>query len=250
MSITIKKESHIEKMRIAGRITGETLNLIEKSIRPGITTKELDRIAEEYIRSCGAVPSFKGLYGYPASICASVNEQVVHGIPSGNTVLREGDIISIDTGAYIDGFHGDAARTFGVGQISEQRQRLIDITKESFFEGVKLVKVGNDLNKVSAAIQDYVESNGYGVVRDYVGHGIGRDMHEDPEIPNYRTGRPGPKLVKGMTFAIEPMVTVGTYKVHTLPNRWTVVTNDGSDSAHYENTVLVTDNEPELLTLV
>lgn len=184
MSITIKKESHIEKMRIAGRITGETLNLIEKSIRPGITTKELDRIAEEYIRSCGAVPSFKGLYGYPASICASVNEQVVHGIPSGNTVLKEGDIISIDTGAYIDGFHGDAARTFGVGQISEQRQRLIDITKESFFEGVKLVKVGNYLNKVSAAIQDYVESNGYGVVRDYVGHGIGRDMHEDPEIPN------------------------------------------------------------------
>lgn len=189
MSITIKKESHIEKMRIAGRITGETLNLIEKSIRPGITTKELDRIAEEYIRSCGAVPSFKGLYGYPASICASVNEQVVHGIPSGNTVLKEGDIISIDTGAYIDGFHGDAARTFGVGQISEQRQRLIDITKESFFEGVKLVKVGNYLNKVSAAIQDYVESNGYGVVRDYVGHGIGRDMHEDPEIPNYRTER-------------------------------------------------------------
>ena len=223
MSITIKKESHIEKMRIAGRITGETLNLIEKSIRPGITTKELDRIAEEYIRSCGAVPSFKGLYGYPASICASVNEQVVHGIPSGNTVLKEGDIISIDTGAYIDGFHGDAARTFGVGQISEQRQRLIE---------------------------DYVESNGYGVVRDYVGHGIGRDMHEDPEIPNYRTGRPGPKLVKGMTLAIEPMVTVGTYKVHTLPNRWTVVTNDGSDSAHYENTVLVTENEPELLTLV
>lgn len=250
MSITIKKESHIEKMRVAGRITGETLNLIEKSIRPGITTKELDKIAEEYIRSCGAVPSFKGLYGYPASICASVNEQVVHGIPSNNIVLKEGDIISIDTGAYINGFHGDAARTFGVGQISEQRQRLIDITKESFFEGVKLVKVGNYLNKVSAAIQDYVESNGYGVVRDYVGHGIGCDMHEDPEIPNYRTGRPGPRLVKGMTLAIEPMVTVGTYKVHTLPNKWTVVTNDGGDAAHYENTVLVTDNEPEILTLV
>lgn len=250
MSITIKKESHIEKMRIAGRITGETLNLIEKNIRPGVTTKELDEIAEKYIISCGAVPSFKGLYGYPASICASVNEQVVHGIPSKNIVLKEGDIISIDTGAYIGGFHGDAARTFGVGKISEQRQRLIDITKESFFEGVKSVKIGNHLSKVSAAIQDYVESRGYSVVRDYVGHGIGRDMHEDPEIPNYRNGRPGPKLIKGMTLAIEPMVTVGTYKVHTLPNRWTVVTNDGGDAAHYENTVLVTENEPELLTLI
>ncbi len=249
MSITIKKDFHIEKMRVAGRITGETLNLMEKSIKPGITTGELDRIAEEYIRSQGATPSFKGLYGYPASICASVNNEVVHGIP-GNRVLYEGDIISIDTGAYIKGFHGDAARTFAVGKISDDRQRLIDVTKESFFRGIKFAKSGNHLIDISAAIQDYVESNGYAVVRDYVGHGIGREMHEDPNVPNYRTGKKGPKLLTGMTLAIEPMVTVGGYKVKTLSNKWTVVTKDGSDAAHYENTVYITDGEPELLTLV
>ena len=249
MSITIKKEVHIAQMRIAGRITGETLNLIEKSIRPGITTRQLDKIAEDYIRSQGAVPSFKGLYGYPASICASVNNEVIHGIPS-DRVLMEGDIISIDTGAYIKGFHGDAARTFGVGEISPARQRLIDETRESFFRGIEFAKSGNHLIDISAAIQDFAEKNGYAVVRDYVGHGIGREMHEDPNVPNYRTGRKGPKLVKGMTLAIEPMITSGSYKVKTLSNKWTVVTRDGSDSAHYENTVYITDGEPELLTLV
>ncbi|MGN1317843.1 MAG: type I methionyl aminopeptidase [Lachnospirales bacterium] len=249
MSITIKREFHIEKMRVAGRITGETLNLMEKSIKPGITTLELDKIAEEYIRSQGAYPSFKGLYGYPASICASVNEEVIHGIPN-NRKLQEGDIISIDTGAYINGFHGDAARTFAVGKISADRQRLIDITKESFFRGIEFAKSGNHLIDISAAIQDFIESNGYAVVRDYVGHGIGREMHEDPNVPNYRTGRKGPKLMTGMTLAIEPMVTAGNYKVKTLSNKWTVVTKDGSDAAHYENTVYITDGKPELLTLV
>ncbi len=249
MSITIKRESHIEAMRAAGKITGETLNILEKYIKPGVTTKELDNIAEEYIRSKGAAPSFKGLYGYPASICASVNNEVIHGIPGGK-VLREGDIIKIDTGAYIKGFHGDAARTFAVGSISQERQRLIDVTRESFFRGIEFAKSGNHLINISAAIQDYVESNGFAVVRDFVGHGIGREMHEDPNVPNYRFGRKGPKLIKGMTLAVEPMVTVGSYRVKTLSNKWTVVTKDGSDAAHYENTVYITDGEPELLTLV
>lgn len=249
MSITIKRESHIEAMRLAGRITGEVLNLIEKNVKPGITTGDLDKIAEEYIRGQGAEPSFKGLYGYPASICASVNNEVIHGIP-GNRVLREGDIIKIDTGAYIKNFHGDAARTFAVGKISPQRQRLIDVTRESFFKGIEFAKSGNHLINISAAIQDYVEGNGFAVVRDYVGHGIGREMHEDPYVPNYRNGSRGPKLIKGMTLAIEPMVTVKGYKVKTLSNKWTVVTKDGSDAAHYENTVYITDGEPELLTLV
>ncbi len=249
MSITIKKDVHIAAMRLAGRITGEVLNLMEREIRPGITTAELDRIAEEYIREKGAVPSFKGLYGYPASICASVNNEVIHGIPD-SRVLKEGDIISIDTGAYIKGFHGDAARTFPVGDISPERQRLIDVTRESFFRGIKYAKEGNHLSEVSAAIQDYAEGSGFSVVRDYVGHGIGREMHEDPEVPNYRRGRQGPRLIKGMTIAVEPMLTAGSFRVRTLKNDWTVVTRDGSDSAHYENTVLITDGEPELFTLI
>ena len=249
MSVKIKREIHIEAMRKAGRITGEVLNLIEKTIKPGITTAEIDRIAEEYIRSQGAAPSFKGLYGYPASVCVSVNNEVIHGIP-GKRVLKEGDIVSVDTGAYIDGFHGDAARTFAVGEISPKAQRLIDVTRESFFRGIKYAKNGNHLCEISGAIQDYVEANGFSVVRDYVGHGIGREMHEDPEVPNYRCGKRGPRLIKGMTLAIEPMVNCGTYKVKQLKDGWTVVTKDGSLSAHYENTVLITDGEPELLTLV
>lgn len=249
MSIKIKKETHIEAMRIAGRITGETLNLLEREIKPGMTTKDLDRIAEEYIRAQGAVPSFKGLYGYPASICASVNNEIIHGIP-GKRVLQEGDIISIDTGAYIKGFHGDAARTFAVGAISQEAQKIIDVTRESFFRGIKYAKSGNHLCEISGAIQDYVEANGFSVVRDYVGHGIGREMHEDPNVPNYRFGKRGSKLIKGMTLAIEPMVNAGNYKVKQLSDGWTVVTKDGSLAAHYENTVLITDGEPELLTLV
>lgn len=251
MSVTIKNEDEIKAMRIAGRITGETLRVLEAAVRPGITTKELDELAMEYILGCGAKPSFKGYFGYPASICTSVNDQVVHGIPSG-TVLKEGDIISVDVGAYIGGFHGDAARTFGVGAISAQHQRLIDITKKSFFCGIKFAKDGNYLKDISAAIQDCAEGAGYGVVRDYVGHGIGRKMHEDPQVPNYRTNKRGIMLRAGMTLAIEPMVNTGTHKVKSLSDGWTVVTRDGGFSAHYENTVLITPDggEPEILTLV
>ena len=250
MSVTVKSGEEIALMRIACRITGETLNVIEAAVRPGITTKELDKLAEDYILSCGAKPSFKGYFGYPASICTSVNEQVVHGIPS-NRALKEGDIISVDVGAYINGFHGDAARTFGVGSISPEHQRLIDVTKESFFCGISFAKAGNYLCDISGAVQDCAEGAGFGVVRDYVGHGIGRDMHEDPEVPNYRNNRRGIKLRAGMTLAVEPMVNMGTQKVKTLSDGWTVVTKDGGFSAHYENTVLITPNgEPEILTLI
>lgn len=250
MSVTVKTKEEIEAMRIAGRITGETLKVVEAAVASGITTKELDRIAEEYILSCGAKPSFKGYYGYPASICASVNDQVVHGIPS-DRVLKEGDIVSIDVGAYINGFHGDAARTFAVGKISPEHQKLIDVTKESFFCGIKFAKDGNYLCEVSGAIQDCAEKPGYGVVRDYVGHGIGRNMHEDPSIPNYRNNKRGIRLRAGMTLAIEPMVNLGTHKVKALSDGWTVITRDGLYSAHYENTVLILpEGEPEILTLV
>lgn len=248
--IIIKTDNEIEYMRQAGRIVGNTLLRLEEVIRPGITTAELDRIAEEYIIKQGAKPSFKGYYGFPASICASVNEEVVHGIPSNKLVLQEGDIISVDCGAMLNGYHGDAARTFPVGKISKEARQLIEVTKESFFKGIKNAVVGNNLTDVSAEIQKYAESFGYSLVRDYVGHGIGKDMHEDPEIPNF--GRPGrgPKLCKGMVLAIEPMVNIGKYHVRVEPNNWTVVTEDGSLSAHYENTVAILDDGPEILTLV
>lgn len=250
MAITIKNDKQIEKMRLAGEITGRTLNLLEEKIIPGITTFELDKIAESYIMECGALPSFKGYFGYPASICASINDEVVHGIPSKERVLKEGDIISVDVGAYINSHHGDAARTFAVGKISPEKQKLIDVTKESFFAGIKYAKAGNNLCDISSAIQDYVEDNGFAVVRDYVGHGIGKNMHEDPAIPNYRNGRRGPVLRAGMVLAVEPMVAMGTYKVRVLSDGWTAVTKDGECAAHYENTVLITDKEPELLTLI
>ena len=236
--IIIKNDKEIDLMRIAGRIVAETLLLVEKKVKPGITTAELDRIAEEFITKHGAIPSFKGLYGFPASLCISVNEQVVHGIPGGY-VLKEGDIVSVDCGAHINGFHGDAARTFAVGNISEEANKLIKVTQESFFKGLEFAKVGNRLTDISHEIQRYVEASGFSVVRDFVGHGIGRSVHEDPEIPNF--GRPGrgPKLVAGMTLAIEPMVNMGTYRVATLGDDWTVVSADKSLSAHYENTVVI-----------
>lgn len=247
--IIIKNNKEIDLMRSAGKIVAETLLLVEEKVRPGITTAELDRIAEEFITKHGARPSFKGLYGFPASLCISVNEQVVHGIPGGY-VLKDGDIISVDCGANINGFHGDAARTFGVGNISEEAERLINVTKESFFKGIEYAKVGNRLTDISHEIQSYVEASGFSVVRDFVGHGIGRVVHEDPDIPNY--GRPGrgPKLVEGMALAIEPMVNVGNYKVKTLSDDWTVVTSDGSLSAHYENTIVILPDGPEILTLI
>jgi methionyl aminopeptidase len=245
--IIIKNSNEIECMRRAGKIVSNTLERLEEVIKPGITTAEIDRLAEELIVKQGGKPSFKGYHGFPASICASVNEEVVHGIPSVR-VLQDGDIISVDCGAILNGFHGDAARTFGVGNISHAAAELIKVTKDSFFAGVKKAIAGNRLTDVSYEIQNYVESYGFSVVRDYVGHGIGKNIHEDPEVPNF--GRPGrgPKLVNGMVLAIEPMVNLGKFYVKTMPNGWTVVTEDGSLSAHYENTVAIIDNGPEILT--
>lgn len=247
--ITIKSRSEIEKMRKAGKITGDALKLIEKYIKPGISTGELDKIAYDFIKKQGATPSFLHYNGFPGSICASPNSWVVHGIPSKNIILKEGDIISIDMGAQKDGYHGDAARTFAVGKISDEAQRLIDVTKQSFFEGIKYAVHGTKLGDVSYAIQEYVEKHGYSVVRDLVGHGIGRNLHEDPSVPNFgRAGR-GVRLAAGMTIAVEPMVNEGEYDVVELDDGWTVETEDGSLSAHYENTILITHGECEILTL-
>lgn len=247
--ITIKSKSEIEKMRLAGKITGDVLKEIEKHIKPGISTKQLDKIAHNYIVSRGATPSFLNYNGFPGSICASPNDWVVHGIPSKEVILAEGDIISIDVGAYIGGFHGDAARTFAVGKVSDEAKRLIKVTEQSFFEGIKYAVHGAKLGDVSAAIQEYVESNGYSVVRDLVGHGIGRNMHEDPNVPNFGHKGRGVKLAAGMTLAIEPMVNAGEYDVCMLDDDWTVVTEDGSLSAHYENTILICKDKCEILTL-
>lgn len=246
--IIVKTDLEIEYMRLAGSVVRDTLLKLEEVIKPGMTTAELDRIAEDYILKCGAKPSFKGYFGFPASICTSLNCEVVHGIPSKKIFLQEGDIISVDCGAIINGYNGDAARTFAVGNISKEAQKLIDVTRESFFQGVESAKVGNKLTDISSRIQQYVEGFGYSVVRDYVGHGIGKQMHEDPEVPNY--GRPGrgPKLLHGMVLAIEPMVNIGDYTVKVEANDWTVVTEDGSLSAHYENTVAILKDGPEILT--
>ncbi|APH14109.1 methionine aminopeptidase, type I [Clostridium sporogenes] len=248
--ITIKTDSEIEYMVKAGRVVAEALDTLEKYVKPGISTGELDRIAEEIILGRNAKPSFKGYYGFPASICASVNNEVVHGIPNKDRILNEGDIISIDCGAVLNGYQGDAARTFPVGNVSEEAAKLIEVTKNSFFKGIEKAKIGNRLTDISAAIQEYVESYGFSIVRDYVGHGIGKNMHEDPEIPNF--GRPGrgPKLSKGMCLAIEPMVNVGDFNVKVEPNKWTVVTVDGSLSAHYENTVAILNDGPKITTLI
>ncbi|MBP1889987.1 methionyl aminopeptidase [Clostridium moniliforme] len=247
--IFTKDDLALAAMRKAGKIVGETLLLLENKIKPGISTGELDRIAEEFIIGKGAKPSFKGLYGFPKTLCISVNNQVVHGIP-GDYILKEGDIVSIDCGAFVDGFHGDAARTFPVGKVSENAERLIQVTRDCFFEGIKFAQIGNRLTDISHAIQKYVEANGFSIVKTFVGHGIGRDLHEDPEVPNF--GRPGkgPMLTKGMALAIEPMVNEGSFRVRTLKDNWTVVTSDGSLSAHYENTVAILPDGPEILTLV
>lgn len=246
--ILIKNDQEIEYMRSAGKVVSDTLARLEEVIRPGITTAEVDRIAEEMILRSGAKPSFKGYHGFPASICASVNNEVVHGIP-GNRVLQDGDIISIDCGAILNGYHGDAARTIAVGNISTEAAKLIKVTEDSFFEGIKKAVIGNRLTDISHTIQSYVEGFGFSVVKDYVGHGIGRNMHEDPEVPNYGPSGRGPKLVRGMALAIEPMVNMGKFHVKSLADGWTVVTADNSLSAHYENTIVILDNGPEILTL-
>lgn len=249
MAILIKNDQQIALMKEAGRIVAETHKLLEEKIEVGMSTYELDRIAETYIRSQGAVPSFLNYNGYPASVCISINEEVVHGIPSKERKIKDGDVVSIDIGAYKDGYHGDAARTHGMGTISKEAERLIKVTEESFWKGVKLAKPGNHLHQISQAIQKYVEANGFSVVRDLVGHGIGRDLHEEPQIPNFKVVGRGPRLEKGMVLAIEPMVNFGRYEVRVLSDDWTVVSLDGSLSSHYENTIVITDEGYELLTM-
>jgi methionyl aminopeptidase len=247
--ITIKSKSEIEKMRVACRITGDALKLLEKHIKPGISTAQLDKIAYDFIKSQGATPNFLHYNGFPGSICASLNDAVVHGIPDKHIVLKEGDIISIDMGAEKDGYNGDAARTYPVGKVSDEALNLIEVTKQSFFEGVRYAVHGAKMGDMSSAIQEYVESHGYSVVRDLVGHGIGRKLHEDPSVPNFGHKGRGVKLAEGMTLAVEPMVNAGDYEVAVLDDDWTVVTLDGSLSAHYENTILITKGECEILTL-
>ena len=249
MSVTIKSAREIELMREAGRILAKVHEELGKAIQPGMSTLDIDRLGEKLIRGFGCVPSFKNYNGYPASICVSVNNEVVHGIPNKHHIIQEGDIVSLDAGVIYKGYHSDAARTHAVGQISPEAQKLIDVTRQSFFEGIKFAKAGNHLNDISSAIQAYAESFGYGVVRDLVGHGIGSHLHEDPEVPNFSRNRKGIKLVPGMTLAVEPMINIGTPNVEWLDDDWTVVTKDGSLSAHYENTILITDGEPEILSL-
>ena len=247
--IIIKTDTEIQKMRDAGRITALARQLAGEHVREGVTTKFIDRKVKEFIVSHGAKPSFLGLYGFPASACISVNEEVIHGIPSDERVLKYGDIVSVDVGAFYKGYHGDCAATFVVGDTDDESKRLIEVTRQSFFEGIKFAVDGNRVGDISAAVQAYVEKNGFSVVRDFVGHGVGRAMHEDPQIPNYGKPGRGPRLAAGMVFAIEPMICEGTYEVETLLNNWTVVTADGKLAAHYENTVVITDGEPQLLTL-
>lgn len=247
--IVQKSKREIEKMRRAGKLVGETHAFLKKLIKPGITTKELDQAAEEFIRKHNGLPAFKGYHGFPGSICASINEVVVHGIP-GLKKLKDGDIISIDIGTIVDGYYGDGAKTYPVGDISEEAKELIRVTKQSFYEGIKFAKKGYRLSDISHAIQSYVEKQGFSVVRDYVGHGIGQNMHEDPQIPNFGPPGMGPRLRAGMILAIEPMVNAGGYHVKVLSDNWTVVTVDNRLSAHYEHTVLITEGEPELLTIV
>lgn len=247
--ISIKSAKQIQKMRESCKLTKELFLILEDKIKPGITTKELDTIAYSFYKKHGATPNFLNYEGYPGTICASVNDEVVHGIPSARRVLKDGDIISIDTGCILDGWHSDAARTFAVGTISDDAKKLIEVTKQSFFEGIKMVKHGARLGDVSNAIQTYAESFGYGVVRDLVGHGVGRSLHEEPEVPNFGKAGKGLRLAAGMTLAIEPMITEGSWKVNVLDDDWTVVTQDGSLAAHYENTVVVTREGCEILTL-
>lgn len=249
MAVTIKSPREIELMREAGRILAKTHEELAKNLRPGMSTWDIDHMGEEIIRSYGCIPSFKNYNGYPASICVSVNDEVVHGIPHKEHFLDEGDIVSLDAGVIYKGYHSDAARTYGIGEIDDDAKKLIEVTRQSFFEGIKFAKAGNHLNDISAAIQKYAESFGFGVVRDLVAHGIGSHLHEDPEIPNFARKRKGILLQPGMTLAIEPMITEGSYEVVWLDDDWTVMTEDGGWAAHYENTILITEGEPEILSL-
>lgn len=245
--IILKSDREIGYLRDAGQIVAETFVEIKKAVKPGVTTLELDQIAEKYIKSRGAIPAFKGYHGFPGNICASVNEEVVHGIP-GLRKLKSGDNVSIDIGAVINGYNGDAAITVPVGEVDAEMEQLLKVTEESLYKGIEQAIAGNRLSDISHAVQSHAEKYGYGVVRDYVGHGIGRNMHEDPQIPNYGSPGRGPRLKSGMTLAIEPMVNLGTYEVKALDDGWTVVTLDKKPSAHFEHSIAVTDNGPEILT--
>lgn len=247
--IILKTKREIEIMRKAGRLVAMSHELVRKHIKPGITTKELDQIVEDFLKSQNAIPTFKGYNGFPYTICASVNEEVVHGMP-GERKLKEGDIISVDIGATFEGYVGDSAKTFFVGEVDDEKRRLVEVTRQSFYEGIKFAKESFRLSDISHAIQEYAESAGFSVVRDFVGHGVGKNMHESPQIPNFGKPGKGPRLQQGMVLAIEPMINAGTYNVKVLDNDWTVVTLDGKPSAHYEHTIAITDGEPELLTVL
>ena len=247
--IIIKSRQEIDLMRESGKVTGYILNTLADFIKPGISTMDVDRYVEDTIRKHKMIPTFKGYGGFPGSACVSINEEVVHGIPDRKRMIHEGDIVSVDVGSTYKGYVSDAARTYAVGKVDAEAQRLIDVTRESFFAGIEFARVGYRLSDISHAIQAHAEGAGFSVIRDFVGHGVGREMHEDPQIPNYGKPGKGPRLVAGMVFAIEPMICQGTYEVETLLNDWTVVTADGKLAAHYENTVVINDGEPELLTL-
>ena len=248
MAIIVKSPRQIEFMREAGKITAGARSIARQAIAAGVTTAEIDKEVYNFITKSGATPSFLNYGGFPGSACISVNEELIHGIP-GKRIIRKGDIVSVDVGAKLHGFHGDCAGTYPCGEVSEETKRLIEVTRQSFFEGIKYAKAGNRLGDISAAIQEYVERHGFSIVREYVGHGIGADLHEDPSVPNYGKAGRGPRLVKGMTLAVEPMVNMGAAAIRVLDDDWTVVTKDGSLCAHYENTILITDGEPEILTM-
>lgn len=250
MAVSIKSAREIELMRESCRLLAHVHDELGKAIKPGMSTLDIDTLGEKMIRELGCVPNFKDYHGYPASICVSVNDEVVHGIPSKHRILKEGDIVSLDAGLIYHGYHSDAARTHAVGKISPEAEKLIEVTRQSFFEGIKMAKAGNHLYDISNAIDAYISQFGYGIVRDLVGHGIGTSLHEDPQIPNFAQRKRGIKLRPGMTLAIEPMINAGTWEVEWLDDDWTVVSRDGLPSAHYENTILITDGEPEILTLL
>lgn len=248
--IQLKNKEQIECMKEAGRITGEALLVARDLIREGISTKEIDTAVRHYIEKCGAKPSFLGYGGFPGSACISINDQIIHGIPSSKVILKEGDLVKVDVGAFYHGFHGDSANTFGVGKISEEAQKLVDVTRESFFRGIAEIKPGARLGDLGYAIQHHAETNGFSVVREFVGHGVGKELHESPDVPNYGTAGRGARIYDGMVFAVEPMVNCGTHKVRVLDDDWTVVTADGKLSAHYEHTIAVTSEGVLLLTKV
>ena len=250
MAVSIKSEREIQLMRESCKLLAKVHEELAKAVQPGVSTLEIDTLAEKLIRGYGCIPNFLNYNGFPASVCISVNEEVVHGIPSKNRILKDGDIVSLDCGLIYRGYHSDAARTHAVGAVSKEVQQLMDVTKQSFFEGIKMAKAGNHLYDISNAIDDYVSQFGYGIVKDLVGHGIGTSLHEDPQVPNFRQKRKGLLLQPGMTLAIEPMINMGTWEVEWLSDDWTVVSRDRLPSAHYENRILITDGEPEILTLL